>query len=241
MKYLKYNELNQDFVKKNMMGPNSMIMLEYLLQGIKLKKGMKVLDLGCGTGLTSIYLVKEYGVQVYAMDLWVTEEENRNRFKEIGMENDIIPIHADASKELPFKEEFFDAVISVDSYHYFGFDEHYFDTKLGPYIKENALIAIGVPGMKKEIHNNVPDEMKEYWPKDTLKTWQTCEAWEKLLSKSKLLYIDKIAELDCFNDAWSSWLATKNSYAIRDKKMIAADDGRFMNLVGIIGHRRKAR
>ena len=36
---------------------------------------MKILDLGCGKGLTSIFLAKEFGVQVYATDLWITAAE----------------------------------------------------------------------------------------------------------------------------------------------------------------------
>ena len=35
-----------------------------------LEPGMRVLDLGCGKGLSSIFLAKEFGVQVWAADLW---------------------------------------------------------------------------------------------------------------------------------------------------------------------------
>lgn len=46
---------------------------------------MKILDLGCGKGLTSIFLAKEFGVQVYATDLWITAAENFERFKSSGL------------------------------------------------------------------------------------------------------------------------------------------------------------
>ena len=41
---------------------------------------MRVLDLGCGKGLTSIFIAKEFDVEVYAVDLWLSATENYERF-----------------------------------------------------------------------------------------------------------------------------------------------------------------
>ena len=65
----KINNYDKSFVQKNMMGPNSMMLLEELTEKLSLKPGMRVLDLGCGKGLTSIFLAKEFGLQVFALDL----------------------------------------------------------------------------------------------------------------------------------------------------------------------------
>jgi len=46
------------------MGPNPLRLLEELCQHLDLKPGMKVLDMGCGKGLTSVFLANEYGVTV---------------------------------------------------------------------------------------------------------------------------------------------------------------------------------
>ena len=59
--FYKTEKYDKDFLKENMMGPNSMMILEELLNEIPLKAGMRVLDLGCGNGLTSVFLEKEYG------------------------------------------------------------------------------------------------------------------------------------------------------------------------------------
>ena len=45
IKYLKSEKYDSDFIKENMMGPNSMKILEELLQGVSLKSRMRVLDL----------------------------------------------------------------------------------------------------------------------------------------------------------------------------------------------------
>jgi len=57
------------FVKENMMGPNSMKILEEMAGSLHLERGMRVLDLGCGKGLTSIFLAEECDVCVFATDL----------------------------------------------------------------------------------------------------------------------------------------------------------------------------
>lgn len=237
MKYLKSKKYNNEFVKENMMGPNSMIILEKLLENVNLKSNMRVLDLGRGKGLTSIFLAKEYGVQVFAVDLWISASENYKRFKSMGLENQIIPIHADAT-ELPFADEYFDAVISVDAYHYFGSNETYFDKYLSKLLKKDALIAIGIPGMKSEIHNRIPDKMKSYWEEEALATWNSCDWWKNLLLKSTSFEIKKIQEMDCFDDAWQAWLNTDNKFALEDRAMIKADNGEYMNLICIIGNKK---
>ncbi len=64
------------FLNENMMGPNAWLVAEELTAGLSLKKGMRVLDLGCGRGLTSVFLAEKFGVQVFAVDLWTSATEN---------------------------------------------------------------------------------------------------------------------------------------------------------------------
>ena len=118
MEYTKSQTYDRQFLLDNMMGPNAMKILEELTQlpgMLELKPEMRVLDLGCGRGLTSIFLAKEFGVQVFATDLWIAASENYARFKEAGLDKKIIPIHADVA-DLPYADEYFDAIISIDSY-----------------------------------------------------------------------------------------------------------------------------
>lgn len=48
-------KMNQDYLKENMMGPNGLIIIKELMNGLSLKKGMRVLDLGCGKGLSTAF------------------------------------------------------------------------------------------------------------------------------------------------------------------------------------------
>lgn len=89
-----------------MMGPNSMKIVEKLSDSLNIEKGMRVLDLGYERGLTSIFLAKEYDVIVFATGFWISAAENYDRIKAIGLEETIIPIHAEVH-DLPFANEFF--------------------------------------------------------------------------------------------------------------------------------------
>src|SRR5512137_2587143 len=113
-----------NWVFENHMGPNVLWLAEAAAEHMDLKPGMRVLDMGCGKAISSIFLAKEFGVQVWATDLWIGANENWRRIREAGVEDRVYPIHAEAHA-LPFAEEFFDAAVSMDAYHYFGTDDLY--------------------------------------------------------------------------------------------------------------------
>ena len=88
---------------------------EWLATALDLRPGMRVLDLGCGRASSSIFLRREFGVQVWATDLWFSASENIQRIRDAGVEDGVFPIHADA-RSLPFAAEFFDAIVCIDSF-----------------------------------------------------------------------------------------------------------------------------
>jgi cyclopropane fatty-acyl-phospholipid synthase-like methyltransferase len=233
-KKYKAEKYNRNFLNQNMMGPNSMVILEELLENSELKGDMSVLDLGCGKALSSIFLAKEYGVRVFAVDLWINATDNYKRIKQRHVADLVIPLHADAH-QLPFADEYFDAVISIDAYHYFGNNDNYFDKYLKPLLKKDALVALASPGMKYDLNNIIPDEMKAFWQDEDIKTWQSLDWWKENFT-GKLRDLE-VKEMTCFDQAWGDWLSTENPYAIQDRKMMAADEGRYMNLVSITGKR----
>lgn len=222
-----------DFVKENMMGPNAMKILEEVSESLKLEKGMRILDLGCGRGLTSIFLAKEYDVTVFATDLWISATDNYERIKSMGLEDRIIPIHAEAHN-LPFANEYFDAAISVDAYHYFGVETDYLTKYFAPLVKKGGQIAVAVPGLKQEFTNGVPAELVPYWFDDMTLTLHSRDWWCNLWKTSDLVTIQECKELNCFEEAWKDWLMCDNDYARRDIGMMEAEGGKYFNLVSII-------
>jgi cyclopropane fatty-acyl-phospholipid synthase-like methyltransferase len=237
LKYIKTSKYDKQFLSDNLMGPNAMKIVEQLTSGLALKPGMRVLDLGCGRGLTSIFLAKEFGVQVFAHDLWVGASENYQRFKSLNLDNLIIPIHGDAL-EMPYADEYFDAVISVDAYEYFGETESYMDEKLAPLVKSGGIIAIAIPGVKKELQGTLPVEMSYSWSAEDLDTFHSCDWWRELLGKSQKIEIVSISEMPDFDEFWDDWLACDNEYAVRDRPSMEAGAGKYMNFVAIIAKKK---
>src|SRR5262245_55979408 len=105
-------------------GANVLWLTEWLASALSLEPRMRVLDLGCGRGTSSIFLRREFGVQVWAADLWFSAAENMQRIRDAGVEDGVFPLHADA-RALPFAPEFFDAIVCIDSFYYFGTDDLY--------------------------------------------------------------------------------------------------------------------
>lgn len=220
-----------------MMGPNCIKLLEALTNDIILTSDMRVLDLGCGRGLTSIFLAKEFGATVFATDLWIPATENHIRFKDMGLDDKIIPIHANAL-DLPYAEQYFDAIVSVDAYHYFGMEAGFMDEKIAPLVKPGGVIAIAVPGVITDA-DAAPPALRPYISDEDMATFRSCVWWQTLLQKSRLFLIEQITELgkDAFTEVWNDWLQCENEYAIRDRGMLEDDDGKYLNFVLIVGRR----
>ena len=235
MTFTRSEKYDKEFLKENMMGPNCIKLLEALTHDITITSDMRILDLGCGRGLTSIFLAKEFGATVFATDLWIPATENYQRFKDLGLGDSIVPIHANAL-ELPYADAYFDAIVSVDAYHYFGLDAGFMNEKLAPLVKPGGIIAIAMPGLKKDL-DSTPEEFRPYISDEDFKTFRSCGWWQALLEKSQRFSIDTIWELAAFDEVWNDWLACDNEYAIRDRDMLKDGNGKYMNFVMIVGKR----
>lgn len=234
MKYEKILKYNTELINQKIMGPNPLKLEEELMKDNKIKPGSIVMDLGSGQGITSIFLAKEYGFKVYATDLWSDAEENRKFFAEMGLTDEqIIPVKADAT-DLKYETDFFDAVVSTDSYNYFGRDEKYLDEKLLPFVKRGGYIYIVVPGMKKDCHNNIHKELLLSWTPEQLDYIHDIEYWKNIISKSKQSEIVSINEMESNEECWNDWISCDNEYSKNDRKAIEAGACKYLNFIAIV-------
>lgn len=234
MEYIKSKKYDTKAINDKIMGPNPIKLEEELLADNKIPAGSKVMDLGSGQGVTSIFLAKEYGFNVYAADLWSEPEENQKFFSDMGLSNNqITAVKADAT-DLPFEKEFFDAVVSVDSYNYFGRDESYLDKCLLPVIKSGGYIYIAVPGMKKDMHDNLPKELLLSWTPEQMEYMRDVKYWTEIVEKSKNVEVISVREMKSNEEVWNDWLKQENEYAANDRKAMKAGAGKYLNFIAII-------
>ena len=234
MKYPKSERYQTPELLTKIMGPNPVKLEEELLMDHRIPSGAVVCDLGSGQGLTSVFLAKEYGFKVYAADLWSDPEENRKFFDEMGLDREqIIPVKADAT-DLPFEKDFFDGVVSTDSHNYFGRDKQYLDEKLLPFVKSGGYLYITVPGMKKDCHENLPQELLLSWTPEQLDYIHDVAYWMDIVSACQNAEVIAVKEMESNEEVWRDWLLQENEYAIGDRKTMEAGGGKYLNFIAIV-------
>lgn len=234
MKYPLNEKYTSPELMAKIMGPNPLKLAEELLTGHRIPAGSVVCDLGSGQGLTSVFLTREYGFTVYAADLWSDPEENRRFFREMGLsDGEVIPVKADAT-DLPFEKEFFDGVVSTDSYNYFGRDPDYLDEKLLPFVKKGGYIYIAIPGMKQDCHQNLPPELLLPWTPEQLDYMHDVAYWREMVSKSRDAEVIEVLEMESNEEVRADWLRQENEYAIGDRRAMEAGGGKYLNFIKIV-------
>ncbi|MDF2943879.1 MAG: Cyclopropane-fatty-acyl-phospholipid synthase [Herbinix sp.] len=214
------DDYNKTHNHNYIMGPNALCLIEILCEKMDLKPGMRVLDMGCGAGFTSIILAKEFGVTVFANDLWFAATENYERFVKAGVDNLVFPFKAEAHN-LPYAYNFFDAAISIDAYHYFGTDECYLCDYYAGLVKQGGQFGIVSPGLSREFTDELPIKMKPFW-EPNMYAWHSAKWWQNLWQKSGLVEVTCAEEIP---DGKSIWQMTA------DFDLHAADTENYLTLI----------
>ncbi len=233
------NAYDARWVLANEMGPNALWRTEWLCRNMDLRPGMRVLDMGCGKCLSSVFLAREFGVEVWANDLWIKANDNWQRIREAGLADRIVPIHAEAHS-LPYAEEFFDAIVSVDSYIYYGTDDLYLNY-FRKFIKPGGQIGIAVPGLMQDFNGPLPEHLKPFWGQDCW-SWHTTEWWRRLWDRTGLVDIEVA---DTMPDGWRHWLQFYKARQVAgerkpnswDLEVMQADQGKYVALIRLIARR----
>jgi len=215
-------------------GANALWLAEWLAGPLALQPGMRVLDLGCGRAATSIFLAREFGVQVWAADLWFSAAENGQRIGDAGLAGQVFPIHADA-RSLPFAAEYFDAIVSIDAYPYFGTDDLYLNY-LANFIKPGGVLGIAGAGLVREIEGELPAHLRAWWTQD-LWALHSADWWRRHWQRTGIVDVEVA---DTMPDGWQRWIEWHHAVAPENHVEIQAveeDAGRFLGYVRVMGRR----
>jgi SAM-dependent methyltransferase len=216
-------------------GANSLWLTEWLVEAMNLRPGMRVLDLGCGRAASSIFLCREFGVQVWATDLWFSVSENAQRIRDAGVADGVFPIHADA-RSLPFAAEFFDAIVSIDSFFYYGTDDLYLNY-VARFLKPVGQIGIAGAGIMREIDGPIPEHLQGWWTQDAPWCLHSAGWWRRHWGRTGIVDVELA---DTMPDGWRRWLDWQKAIAPDNAveiEALEADRGEFMGYVRVVGRR----
>ena len=222
MDFPKADTFPQSTMCERSMGPNPLKLCEELLGYAHIPAGSVVLDLGSGAGLTSALMAREFGLTVYAADLWSDPSDNMRFFEKCGLTNrQAVPLKADATA-LPFASGFFDAVVSVDSYNYFGRDPSYLGEHLLPLVKQGGELLFAIPGMVRDCHDDSPACLLASWTPEQLDYIHDMDWWRVNFARTRGAEIVGMREMACTREAWADWIECDNKYAAGDRAAVEA-------------------
>lgn len=216
-------------------GANALWLTEWLADALELRSDMRVLDLGCGRAMSSVFLRREFGVQVWATDLWFNATDNLRRVRDANVDDGVFPIHADA-RSLPFATDFFDAIVCIDSFVYYGTDDLYLNY-LARFLKPDGLLGVAGAGLMQEFEGPVPDHLQGWW-EPSMCCLHSPAWWRRHWERTGILDIEVADTLRDGWELWRDWLtvvAPDNSLEI---EALEADRGSYLGYVRLVGRRR---
>ena len=180
---------------------------------------MRVLDLGSGKGATSVFLAREFGVEVVAADWWIAAEAAAGVFEKAGVGDRVTAVRAEAHA-LPFEEGSFDAVVSVDAFEYFGTADSYLPY-LVRFLRPGGQLGVATPALTREVRDLgfVPAHIKAVVGWEAI-AWHTAEWWRFQWAITELVDVTS-ARLQ--EDGWRDWLLWARACAERNPRAGGAD------------------
>jgi cyclopropane fatty-acyl-phospholipid synthase-like methyltransferase len=114
----------------------------------------------------------------------------------------VFPLLAEAHA-MPFAHGFFDAIVSMDAYHYFGTDDLYLGI-CKQFIRPGGYLGIVVPGVREELTAGVPEHLQPYWD------WEFCSFhspgwWRTHWQKTGLVDVEIADSLPNGGQLWRQW------------------------------------
>lgn len=173
---------------------------------------------------------KEFGVRVWATDLWIPPTEHWTRIRAAGLEAQVAPIHANA-RQLPFAHGFFfDAVVCVDAYIYFGTDDLYL-TDLVRFLAPGSQIGMVSPGFARELDGPLPEHLRPFWAQECW-SWPSVDWWRRHWGRTGLVDVERSENLP------EVWELGRRHETGQDAEVVAADRGAYVGMIRTVARTR---
>ena len=161
-RYPELDRYSRADIYRNIQGEGGLFLADDMARALELRPGMRVLDLGCGTGETSLFLARHFGVHVVAVDKRLDETLLAGRAAGEGLAPLLTPRRQDVRRLSP-ADGLFDAVFSMNAYFYFGTDD-LFTPYLLNLVRDGGRICIASPCYREELSRDTPEEFLIEFP-----------------------------------------------------------------------------
>jgi ubiquinone/menaquinone biosynthesis C-methylase UbiE len=209
------------------LGAGSYEMALPLVNALNITAGMRVLEVGAGTGQVAATLAKFWGVSVVTLEIWESLKDIQDYSIEQGVGNQVLPLNVNA-KCMPFADDSFDAVLAIGAF--FMIDKREIALKeIIRVTRKEGCIGIAEPMCTQ---NPIPIELEQH--EIFLKSYKNLLRSVKWNSDLFQLYGLTIEENYYFEDSYQ-WMVDNFRYYDGEKDFILQDRGRWASLGMVVG------
>ena len=139
---------------------------------------------------------------------------------------------------MPFAHYFFDAIVSLDSYRYYGTDVHYLEFHILWHLKRGGQIGIVSPASPVEIPSPSPGHLGDDWHR-----MNSVDRWERHGNRYPEMGGEHCKVLP---NGWQSWFpwhelclehGRGDDWAESEIRQLREDEGRYLGFVRMVGLR----
>jgi SAM-dependent methyltransferase len=216
-------------------GANVLWLAEWLGEALELAPGMRVLDLACGRANVLDLPAARVRRRSVGRGPLVRSRRRMQRIRDAGSGHAVFPPARRGGARVPFGARFFDAIVCLDAYMYFGTDDLYLANLLR-FLKPGGRVGVAMSGLMEELPDEVPAHLGGWWTHD-MRCLHSAPWWRAHWARSGLVEVEVA---DAMDDGWQRWLEWQRFLCPDNAAEIAAieaDRGRWLGYVRAVARR----